>query len=660
MDFLQFNSESMEENKFGVEICFSHFNMGDKYLPRLLTGNGVRYSFLEIPTGQTLNNILFRGTHWYKSLWVGRKPKITVKRILSIATVSVNASLPIESYLQMACSKKGLAKLRNAFVNCDGVISSILGFSSGRECQLNSWIYMDRVMSYLVHNFVNDVVFEKDETYKSFYERIKDVRGTIKRKLTGESPLTASDVDGIFFYVDMLPILNEPIETRRAVQDLAVLTQKRAIGLPTPMMRLKAYKKYYETCTKPEAELKPYERHLVDYGCEMLWNVLEEKEDFLEIIARCQRNEKVSISSSADLLSTKEEGGKLRSANLIVNEALPQMLFNLETGEPTGEIITRGDLTAGKSTIGTILLHRAVQAWKGSVSGCPLSALLSVKPVAVADQGKYRIATASHPLHSFLLQPFAQLAKSALLQFESTKAGMEKQYHMWEFYKRIKPHMVQDVKLEEKLLDRENFIYCSDWSMASDNLSRESVRILLTSMVKALGVPKFYGSLCVMALTAPRVNVLNPTEEIPPDICPAQFVSKTGVLQGDPVTKNVMQLMHIVCRFAAMRVLDDLAESSPIYAPSSVKAGETHRAVTHWPIGPEKRVWGALPVRKASHATTPVDTSGSVNFLFSLLSKRFTEEEKFHEKVVEFLIEQRRPKPKGIDLRELSLLVKKS
>jgi hypothetical protein len=536
---------------------------------------------------------------------------------------------------------------------------------------MNSWKYFDRMINYLMINFVEDVVRDGEEGYELFYERIKDFRGTLKRAMCQGEYLDKSLAKAIFFYEDIISLLNQKnrqggnIETRRDVQNIAILCQKRATGMPTPSMRMKAYKKYFQTCSVKDLPLTEAMYALVKDGCQQMWSTLKVREDFFKIVARCQRNEKVSLSSSADLLNTKEEGGKLKSANLILHCAFPQPLFNLETGERTGDYVTRESVTSGAETIGTVLLHHAVQAWKGEVPNCRLSSLLTVKPVAVGDQGKYRIATASHPLHSFLLQPLAQLAKSALLQFESTRAGMEKQYHAWEFYKRIKPGMVQPVKLEGQLTDRENFFYCSDWSMASDNLHRESVRILLEEMVEALGVPKFYGRLCIIALTSPRINWLNPSEKVPPDVCPPQFISRRGILQGDPITKNVMQLMHIACRFSARRVLQQLAERSKMYVPLSIKLGETHRPSSHWPTvagPPDRAEW--------KFAKTASNT-GAVTFLFGLLKKQIDPDKDpkgFKELVKRFLETQLsqqaqnslRPPPGikrlGLDLSELRLL----
>lgn len=654
LDFLDFNQMDRSIfGDFGVEICFSHYNVFDEYLPRLLTGDGKRIKFLEIPDANTLNSVLYRGTHWYRSFWTRKKsetakPQITVRRILEIGTGRVGKGDNFGALLQQQCDPVGLKRLLNALINTDGVLQTlVLVWSETSIPKFSDWNYVDSVIRSLVMNFIQDITDEGKEGYKTLYSKVKDARSYMKLCFGQNRVMEVEGVENLFYFKDILPLLNVETETRRDVQNIAVLVQKRSTGMPTPLMRLEAYKKYYEITQKRDKPLSDLERTLLEESTRSIWDdCLGEGEDFLKVLARCQRNEKISLSTSADLLHRKLDGGKLLSANRILHECLPQRVFNLETGEPLNQFVTRESILAGDDSAGQALFFHAFEVFlkcrKEGIETNPL--LFTVKPVAVGDQGKYRIATASHPLHAFLLQPIAQLFKSAFLKIPSTKAGMEKQYQMWEFYKRIKPDMVQRVKEKNNLIDRENFFYCEDWEKATDETIRESAAIIFRETGKKLGVPTTLLELGIWALVSPRINVLNPREHIPKEYCPPQFVSYHGILQGDPVTKNILHLIHIVSRRASLTLLNSLAEKSTFFAPVDQKHGIRGRLPTKY-TKRDPRIYGGnagwVASRKENQEELLDDLTGTVKGNLSYAAKGIdpvTQELEFKEKVMDYLL----------------------
>jgi hypothetical protein len=397
--------------------------------------------------------------------------------------------------------------------------------------------------------------------------------------------------------------------------------------MPPPSYRVEAYEKYFDTVTKVQDPLTGPERRLLVNSTKRVLERLGERPDFFDIIARCQRNEKLSMSGSADLFSTKKEGGKLSSAHLLLLENLPIKIVNLEDGSCTGDSITRESILCGDRTIGDALLHlsfdRFQRAKSKGIGSDPN--LFVVQPVAIADQGKYRVATKSHPLHAFLLQPFAQTAKALLSCLESTRASMGKQFHMWEFYKRIKPDMVDTVRQKDAFLQKENTFYCSDWEKATDETRRESCFLIIREMGRALGIPTAYLELCLWALVSPRVNILNPKEET--GRCPKHFVSTNGVLMGDPVVKNCLQLIHVISREAATDVLERLSEKSVTINPLKIDKSPARKFSLNQPKifgGPEGWKGGFL---KETRPTSSARVLGnSVILSYPLIAKKAREE----------------------------------
>jgi hypothetical protein len=639
MDFLEFNRMSAKEVHAldGIEICFSEANLEDKYLPSQFFGSG-RKAFSDLATGQEVNDLLYRATWWYRRFWKGSKPTGTVRTILECVTGTLGEGLPIGHVLQSQTEPQGLNLFKNALHNCDGVLMTLLLAWAGKPGPWQDWHYVDDVIDFLVTAFMRDVKYCNDPKFEPFYTIIKEVRASIKDLIPKGAEIAPGDVRCLFFYVDLLPSLNEGLETRRQVQDLAILTQKRSIGLPPVSYREQAYAKYYSSVTAKQEPLSGEERALLRHHSQKIWTGVESQCDFTAVLKRCQRNEKVSLSGSSDTMHTREEGGKISSAHRLL-DGLPVREFNLETGEP-GEFITADDLREGRRTVGEALFYMAIarfsNADKAGIQSDP--ALFTVKPVAIPDQGKYRVATASHPLHSFLLQPLAQITKSALKHLESSRAGMSKQHHAWEFLKRISPDMVDFAKREDKPILKENFLFSSDWSMATDNFNKQSARIVIEEAGKALGVPSYYLKLCVWAITAPRVNRINPNEGVDPKVCPAVFVSTTGILQGDPCSKTILQLTHGIALSASHELFDLLGGKSSF--PNPVREGHPERDVPSKFLPPsalfsqrEKSYRKATVgvIRPAS--ATP---SGSVLVSYPLILKRAKGDDK---KAVELLKE---------------------
>jgi len=191
---------------------------------------------------------------------------------------------------------------------------------------------------------------------------------------------------------------------------------------------------------------------------------------------------------------------------------------------------------------------------------------------------------------------------------------------MYEFYKRILPEMVTRVQMQDKPLEGESSFYFEDWSTATDNESREAAHLCIMEAGQVLGVPRFYLEIAAWALTAPRINVISNKEK---DLtCPNQFVSTSGVLMGDPVTKTTLQLSHIVSLAAAREVLWGLAEISKV--PNFVRAGnpskESPAEFTSRALYGSKGAWMKAKKEKRLE-TSHFSTSGAVPLWFPLIAR---------------------------------------
>lgn len=608
--FLEFNASGLAEfrntHKSQVEVCFNNTNLFDRKLPLVL---GVK-SYWDIRTFGELNNVLYRATYWYRDLWDGKKARRTVRWIGSLVT-----GLPIETDLGIMLisetTNQGMNAFKNIINSCDGVLTTLFLLWEGMgDLGRPSWGFVNRTQLYVLHGFLRDYSIPLDSDEPTFYEKVKDMKNYILGNVSKGVRISVeeSPFPELFIFHSAILFFQRKLVYRHQIVKLRIISDTRCVGLPPPVMREKAYEGFWKEATTPSKVPSKEEILLTKIGLRRTLERVEEKENLRGLFERAYRNEKVSLSGSADLESSVEDGGKILSANLYIKEAIEKKipLINLETGKKLSTP-SMDDLKTGKVTPAQLLLSYAVQEYSKGIDSLmrgeePEAPLFDVRAVAVSDQSKYRIVTAGHFLYNVLLQPVAQVFKALFKVLESTSAGMEKQFHMWEFFKRIPREMLQYVRTPRNPQEVENFFYCEDWKKATDKMNKFIARIVLMDLMEWVGIPKFYRDVVDKVYTLPK-RVLIPV--MYRDI-PQEFFQVSGVFQGDPVTKNLLQISHIVSREAGRFILRSLAEKSHYQRGLQISAKKKYDAFE------EKNVY--------------TFTNGGVPFSLSMFKKHGKEE----------------------------------
>jgi len=553
-----FELNSLKKPLESIEVCHNAPNIYDQYLPRFLTGReGKRRSFLEVKTGQELNDILFKGTYFWRSFWNGRVAQQVVYEALQTATGLPRGST-LGALLAGPCIERGLRLLRNALTNVDGVLVPFyLSFQGDKA--VNRWAFFDRMAAGLVRGFVHDTVLT-DPNAVTYYERVKKTRNLIKDLGFKEAIALARDSipDDLWFFREVVRAASGGMNPAVA-KVLALNTQTRSIGLPPPQMRVAAYRKFYAVASSVPEPLPQVELEEVVRGAREVCNsIAPDRESLIRVMLRAQLEEKISLSSSAELDVIQSEGGKLEAARRLIQAVLPQEVIDLYTGAGTGVFITRADLEGGTRTPGEVVFMNSIQKFRDKVD---LERLYLVRAIAVAAPGKYRIATASALEHAALLQPLAHVLKVCVAELESTRAGMTAGNHLWEFYSRIRGTDIQVASTEEVPISRELWFSSEDWEAASDSLRRDSSAAALMVLGRRFGLPDYYLRLCAEVLTHPRI--VSMPANLPEDI-PRVFISTSGVLMGDPATKIILQMSHNICRWSAWGRLQAFTKQSSL------------------------------------------------------------------------------------------------
>jgi len=251
---------------------------------------------------------------------------------------------------------------------------------------------------------------------------------------------------------------------------------------------------------------------------------------------------KISLSDSGEFFTTTDVGGKLEAARLVLqhNPEIPEI--SLHTGEPTGVILKEGPDNQGER-----LFHWAIGLFRNRSSVYDRNCM-SCRVSLVAELGKFRTITISHLSHAILLHPMSHLGLKVLEVFPSSESGIGAANHAWNVFKRLSHKNPSAYFLFKEEI--RTAVYSTDWEQATDYGDRYISGAILNRFLNLLGVPKWYREAIVFALTAPRQ-----VETLDKKGCPVDwFFTTRGILMGDPCTKVVLHLFHLVGR----RLTEDL------------------------------------------------------------------------------------------------------
>jgi hypothetical protein len=269
----------------------------------------------------------------------------------------------------------------------------------------------------------------------------------------------------------------------------------------------------------------------------------EQRENFF---SRMVETAKVSLSDSGEFFTPTDTGGKLERSRIVLKTNPRIEEIDLHTGQPTGRILTPDNSKPGERlfhwSCGEFRNRREV--YNRNCMSCRIS--------LVAELGKYRTITVSTLQHAVLLHPFSHMGIEMLGVMPSSESGVGAANQAWNFFKRLShknpsASFIFDEKIETSVLS-------TDWTSATDYCDPYIAGAMLNRLCSLLGVPKWYRETMLFALTAPRQVELLDRHGVPISI----FYTSRGVLMGDPVTKVVLHLHHLIGGRIAGLLLQDL------------------------------------------------------------------------------------------------------
>nr|WLK77414.1 RNA-dependent RNA polymerase [Suillus luteus narnavirus 6] len=515
-----------------VEVCWNSSSLFEEKLPRKLTSDSKeRFLFEDLQTVNDAVSALYRGTYWCHRMTKGDTfTKLSLFRLLSQDLDGKDTQVLGKYKL----SKKGVGHLRNILSTVDGLAIQIcLAFPD--IPQIQNWDYFDNMSNGMLKNLLSDWTTPHGENYTSFYEKLKTLRGQIKELAFHEQ----RGLDEIKIPRE-LSFMRVPIslireKTTRNMFRISLLIQTRACGTPPPHVFLKTYRKFRETVTSPCSPPKRAVQAKLAFATKVVYEriVLDTrvgKISFLDEIKRSLTRAKISLSDSAELNTAHKDGGKYEAFRRLSSEITGKdvQMLDLENGTPTGVVIPESP-----DNIGTRAFHHSL----GKMLRGEIVDLMTVRSESVLEPGKVREITVSDIHHAVLLHPISHILLDVLAQVPSSAAGVKAANHAFEFYKRLNHKNPRGNFIFD---DVDLWVLSSDLETATDFANPYIVRIILQVFLgpHCLGIPKLYRLVVTQLLTEPRLIVDPHTNE--------DFMTTRGCLMGDPVTKFVMHMMHLV------------------------------------------------------------------------------------------------------------------
>jgi hypothetical protein len=533
-----------------LKVCFNAENIWECRIPREVSGLNKRVVFEKLPDVRTALRVLKRGTYWFPQLLKKKKLKSSafgrsMARLLAGKT-SPDGTEPLGLIKSMKVSTSAVHRLRSALATVDGLMmQALLAFPGNADIQ--SWKRIDQIQRSGIANMVADYFRDNDPERVTTFEKVKKVRKDLKQEIF--NPVGSPKRVVVPRELSAMRVLLSLIREKTPLSHLqgTILSQTRASGVPPQVL-------YDKTLAKTKAILtKPSDRNLynrlarpIARGVDVLWQDflqrlggVEKRDSFWE---STMRESKISLSDSGEFFTPTDEGGKLEAARKVLETHPVIRKVNLHTGEMTDEVIPITDTSQGER-----LFHWALQCFRNR-KGCYDNNSMSCRISLVAELGKFRTITVSTLQHALVLHPLSHMGLKFLEVFPSSESGIGAANHAWNLFKRLSHNNPSAAFLFKE--DLQVVVMSTDWKTATDFCDHFIARAMLNRLLAYFGVPQWYRETVLFALTAPRqVETLDRTG------CPvSKFYTSRGVLMGDPLTKVVLHLYHLIGR----RIMEDL------------------------------------------------------------------------------------------------------
>jgi len=527
-----------------LNVCFNAENIWECKLPREITKLTSRVEFESLPSVAHGLRVLKRGTFWFPQLLKSRKLKESsfgrsMARLLA-GLPSPDGDTPLGVVKKMRISSQAVQRLRSILATVDGMLMQVVMAFPGTP-EFQNWKRIDQIQRSLIANLVADYFRDSDPERMTTFEKVKRVRKDIKKEVF--NPLGSTVNVEVPRELSAMRVMCSLIRGKTPLSYLQgmILSQTRASGVPPRSLYDKTLERTKEILTTPSDKIafetiqKPL-CEAVDHVYSDLLTRLGPTELRDAFFQKVSDQSKISLSDSGEFFHPTNEGGKLEAARIVLqaNPEVPEV--NLQDGSLTGRM-----LTAENSAQGERLFHWSCGKFRDRKTLYDNNSM-SCRISLVAELGKYRTITVSTLQHAVFLHPLSHMGLKILEAFPSSESGIGAANHSWNFFKRLSHKNPSASFIFRE--DVETVVMSTDWKNATDHCDHYIAGAMFNRLFSQLGLPTWYRQMAHFALCAPRQVETLDRNGVPVDC----FFTKRGVLMGDPVTKVILHLYHLVGR----------------------------------------------------------------------------------------------------------------
>jgi len=386
------------------------------------------------------------------------------------------------------------------------------------------------------------------------YTSIKDLRGEIKR--VGFNPklsLKDINVQNMHFIKPYLAFLEQqrPESEKMYLWRVSIISQNRMFGHPPHSMLVESLNKWKKSVTTDKPVTKHHLGLIRKAVHTKLSQVLSKENPVTGDLRELKYLSKVSIQGSAEIDIGQKYHGKFEAFRQAINHIRehPVQRVNLETGALEG-------IMDDTSNEGEKLFHYALGVFRSK----DRDILMRMRVHAVMENGKYRTITVSEFLHGIILHPISHILLAVLSKVKSSKSGVKAADHAWNFFADIRHDNPESFWVSET-----HFPWLcglsTDLSNATDEISFAVSRVILNTTSHHIKVGSFYWKAIAWLLTTPRTvlgfKVFDEDDALSYEI-EDNFLTRSGALMGDPVTKYILHMVHLAAREITANVMRTL------------------------------------------------------------------------------------------------------
>jgi hypothetical protein len=546
-----------------ISVCHNAENIWECKLPRALTGLENRVTFDCLPNIRTCLKVLKQGTYWFRQLSKGKFKECAFLRKISrlmAGCSSPEGKEPFGIIKSMKPNKAAIQRLRSLLAIVDGLLMQVvLAFPGEKEFQ--SWNRIDQIQRCLIAQLLDDFFKDLDPNRVLTFDKVKGIRKNIK--MHGFNPLSDMSHVEVPRELSAFRVALSLIRGKTPLSHLQVMimSQTRASGVPPRAVYDRTLAQTKSILTTPSSKelyqlvAGPLSRSVDHFYHDLLVRIggSENREKFF---SKMVDTSKVSLSDSGEFFTNTSDGGKLERSRIVL-KTNPQIAeVDLHTGDLTGRILTTND------SPGERLFHWSLNQWRDR-SKVYSNNSMSCRMSLVAELGKYRVITVSTLQHAVLLHPFSHMGLEMLKAVPSSESGVAAANQAWNFFKRLSHKNPSASFIFNENI--ETSVFSTDWEQATNYCDPYIAGAMLNRLCFNLGVPKWYRETMLFALTAPRQVETLDRNGAPIEV----FYTSRGVLMGDPVTKIVLHLHHLIGAKIAGLLLQDIFKDNILDEESS-------------------------------------------------------------------------------------------